>query len=163
MFAGFRVGQSVLVAGRDGVQVLGDARGVHGRLRGAQGGRAVGRLRPDRERHCVRGHAGQRPVAGRGAGGRAGRAGGHVLRAGRPQRRVRDTVGQMGTAIRARAPGGRASSGARAAGAGPAGGGGRAAGRRAAHQQPTDVLVNGAGEEAQMSEHMNDVTDVTIQ
>lgn len=39
--AGFRVGQGISVAGRDGVQVLGDAGGVLGRLPGAQGRRAV--------------------------------------------------------------------------------------------------------------------------
>jgi len=88
--AGFRVGQGVPVTGRDCVQVLGDAGGVPGRLPGAQGRRAVGRLGrllwADRERDRVRGHAGQRPVAGRSARRRAGHAGGHVCGTGWPQR-----------------------------------------------------------------------------
>lgn len=151
--AGFRVGQSVPVAGRNGVQVPGDARGVFGGLRGAQSGRAVGRVRPDRERHGVRGHAAQQPVAGRGARGRAGRAGGHVLRAGRPQRRVRAVAGAVGARARARAPRRQRAHGTRDAG-------GRAAGRRRraargrARQLQAVVLVDGAGEEAEVSGHM---------
>jgi len=39
--AGFRMGQGISVAGRDGVQVLGDAGSVLGWLSGTQGGRAV--------------------------------------------------------------------------------------------------------------------------
>lgn len=153
LVAGFRVGQSVHVAGRDGVQVLGDARGVPRRLRDAQGGRANGRRRADRERDGVRGDGEQRPVAGRGARRSAGRAGGHVLRAGGPQRRVRDTVGAMGTGTRARAPRGHRADGARAAGDRMAGVDGRAA-RARAHQQPAHVLVYGAGEEAEVSERL---------
>lgn len=151
--AGLRVGQSVPAAGRDGVQILGNARGVFGRLRGAQGGRADGRRTADRERDRVRGHAGQRTVAGPGAGGRAGRAGGHVLGTGRAQRRVRDTVGAVGAAARARAPRGRRAHGTRAAGDGAAVGQRRAAGRRAL-QQPAVVLVNGAREEVEVFEHL---------
>lgn len=106
-FTGFRVGQGVSVTGRKGVQVFGDARSIPGWLRGAQGGRAVGRHQPHSQRHRLRGHTGQPPLAGRGAGRRAGHAGGHVLRAGRPQCRVRNTVGAVGTAARARPSGGR--------------------------------------------------------
>lgn len=153
-FPEFRVGQSVHVAGRVGVQILGDARGELGRIRGAQGARVVG-LRPaDRERHGVLGHAGQQLLAGPSAGGRAGRTGGHVLRAGGPQRRVRDTVGGMGAAARARAPRRQRAHGTRAAGAGTLGDGRRAA-RRRAHPQRADVLVVGAGEDVEVFERVN--------
>lgn len=151
--AGVRVGQSVSAAGRDGVQILGDARGVLGRLRGAQGGSTDGRRTADRERDRVRGHAGQRAVAGPGAGGRAGRAGGHVLGTGRPQRRVRDTASAVGATERARAPRGQRAEFAGAAGAGAACGQWRAAERRAL-QQPAVVLVNGAREELEVFEHL---------
>lgn len=151
--AGLRVGQSVSAAWRDGVQVLGDARGVPGRLWGAQGRRADGRRAADRERDRVRGHAGQRAVAGPGSDGRVGRPGGHMLGTGRAQRRVRDTVGTMGAAARARAPRGQRAHDAWAAGAGAAGGQRRAAGWRAL-QQPAVVLVNGAREEVEVLEHM---------
>jgi len=156
--AGFRVGQGVPVARRDGVQVLGDAGGVPGRLPGAQGGRAVGRrgrvLPADRERDRVRGHAGQRPVAGRGARRRAGHAGGHVRGTGRPQRRVRDTVGAVGAAARARAPRRRRTQQARTARAGTVAVHRRAARRRAHHQQHAVVLVHGARKEVEMFEHL---------
>jgi len=152
------VGQGVPVARRDGVQVLGDAGGVLGRLPGAQGGRAVGRrgrvLPADRERDRVRGHAGQRPVAGRGARRRAGYAGGHVRGTGRPQRRVRDTVGAVGAAARARAPRRRRTQQARTARAGTVAVHRRAARRRAHHQQHAVVLVHGARKEVEMFEHL---------
>lgn len=118
--SGFRVGQSVQVAGRVGVQILGDARGVHGRLRGAQGGRAVGRRAADGERDGVRSHGGQQSVAGLRTRRRAGLAGGHVHRPGRPQRRVRDTVSPLGAAVCACRTGGRRAGRARAASAGAA-------------------------------------------
>jgi len=152
------VGQGVPVAGRDGVQVLGDAGGVPGRIRGAQGGRAVGRrgrLQPaDRERDRVRGHAGQQPVAGRGARQRAGHPGGHVRRTGRPQRRVRDTVGAVGAAARARPSRRRRAHQARAARARTVAVHWRAARRRAHHQQKSVVFVHGAREEVEVSEHL---------
>lgn len=152
-FAGFRVGQGVPVAGRISVQVSGDARSIPGWLRGAQGGRAVGRHRPQGQRHRLRGHTGQPALAGRDAGRRAGRAGGHVLRAGRPQRRVRDTVGAVGTTARARPPGGRRTRQTRGAGQRSAAGHGRPA-RRRHHQQRADVLEYSAGQEAEVFEHM---------
>lgn len=61
--AEFCVGQSVYVTGRVCVQILGDARGMLGRIRGAQGTRAIGVERTERERHGLRGHAGQQPLA----------------------------------------------------------------------------------------------------
>jgi len=151
------VGQGVPAAGRDGVQVLGDAGGVPGRLPGAQGGRAVGRrgrVQANRERDRVRGHAGQRPVAGRSARRRAGHAGSHVRGTGRPQRRVRDTVGAVGAAARARPPGGHRTQQARAARAGTVAVHRRAARRRAHHQQHAVILVHGARKEVEVFEHL---------
>lgn len=77
-----------------------------------------------------------------------------MLRACRPQRRVRDTVGAMGTAIRARAPRRQRAHGTRATGVGTPGVR-RPAARRRAHQQQADVLVVGAGEDVEMFKHMN--------
>lgn len=76
-----------------------------------------------------------------------------MLRVGRPQRRVRDTAGAVGTTARARAPRRQSPRAARTAGARPPGRG-RRAHRRRVRQQPPEIFVTGAGEGTQVLEHL---------
>lgn len=93
-------------------------------------------------------------MARRGARRRIGHSGGHVLGTGRPQRRVRNTVGAMGASARAPAPCRPGAQQARATRAGTVAGHRRAARRRSHHQQHAVVFVHGARKEVEVFEHL---------
>lgn len=93
-------------------------------------------------------------MARRGARRRIGHSGGHVLGTGRPQRRVRNTVGAMGAAARAPSPCRPGAQQARATRVGTVASHRRAARRRSHHQQQAVVFVHGTRKEVEVFEHL---------